>query len=155
MEALKGCGYDETVICPHNESHLILKSRLQRHLIRCTPRHPNNDKVTCPFNSTHLIEKKALNHHVENCPDRASFDLYKYKIDTKPYRDLTEVDVEPSEPEIESLDLEPQEDWSDYNVPTYNPEKYCNNARILRTKIGGTPSEKKAFKEAQRNKFKN
>ncbi|XP_055383210.1 gametocyte-specific factor 1 homolog [Condylostylus longicornis] len=154
MEALKKCGYNEVVECPYNKSHLILKTRIQKHLIQCRKSYPNQEKSTCPFNTTHLINKKEFSYHVEICPDRASFDLYKYKIDSRPYSSENENFDENMDEPNSTIDEQPVEDWSNDNVPSYNPQQYCNKLPLLRTKVGGTPSEKRAFREAQREVFK-
>lgn len=53
-------GYDETVECPYNKSHNILKSRIQTHLVKCRKSYPNAVKETCTFNPTHLVNKQEF-----------------------------------------------------------------------------------------------
>lgn len=53
-------GYDEMVTCPYNSVHLILKSRIQTHLVKCRQSHLGVKKERCPFNSSHLINEPEL-----------------------------------------------------------------------------------------------
>lgn len=50
----------DLLMCPYNESHLILRKRFQVHLIRCRRSYPNAPMVVCPFNVTHRINKVEL-----------------------------------------------------------------------------------------------
>lgn len=51
-------GYDETVICPYNKCHVILKSRIQTHLVKCAKQHPEIQLDTCPFDITHKFRSE-------------------------------------------------------------------------------------------------
>lgn len=55
-------GYDKMVVCPYNKSHMILKSRIQTHLVKCEKQHPEIKLETCPFDITHRFrpEEKAV-----------------------------------------------------------------------------------------------
>lgn len=97
-------GYDSTVICPYNKCHVILKSRIQTHLIKCGRQHPEIKLETCPFDMTHKFraEEKDVRFfnsnfgllflklkifwfkqkHIEECPSRENFDRYVYSIGT-------------------------------------------------------------------------
>lgn len=104
----KLAGYDETVVCPYNSSHIILKERIQTHLVKCARSHPNIKLDTCPFNVTHRYrpEHKAVSQfslfkqlylcitklcsscfkqrHLEECTSRESFDRYAFEIENGP-----------------------------------------------------------------------
>ena len=61
---------DPVVICPYNEKHLIFKSRLQKHIVKCEKKYPEHYKVMCPYNATHRLFKSQLEEHVITCPTR-------------------------------------------------------------------------------------
>lgn len=54
-------GYENTVVCPYNKSHIILKQRIQTHLIKCAKQHPHIHLETCPFDITHKFPKEEMN----------------------------------------------------------------------------------------------
>ncbi|XP_034175326.1 uncharacterized protein LOC117602012 [Osmia lignaria lignaria] len=61
---------DSVVICPYNKNHLISKSRLQRHIVKCEKNYPEHYKVMCPYNATHRLFKNEITEHVVTCPTR-------------------------------------------------------------------------------------
>uniref|UniRef100_A0A2C9LQW8 CHHC U11-48K-type domain-containing protein n=1 Tax=Biomphalaria glabrata TaxID=6526 RepID=A0A2C9LQW8_BIOGL len=65
---------DDTVICPYDPAHVILKKSLQNHLIKCRENHKRSRKVTCKFNKTHIIPAPELSHHLQHCDSRSVFD---------------------------------------------------------------------------------
>lgn len=96
-------GYEETVQCPYEKSHIILKHRFQTHLIKCKRSHPDIQLEICPFDQTHHVAKNELDvsfnfnftiiatffsnrynllmqNHVKTCPSRAVFDLHVYNV---------------------------------------------------------------------------
>lgn len=54
-------GYDEQAVCPYNKCHVILKSRLQKHLINCAKQYPEIKLDTCPFDITHKYRPEEKN----------------------------------------------------------------------------------------------
>ena len=59
--------HEETLTCPYNPSHQILKSKMTVHLVRC--RRSNLDKKVeiCPFNSSHHVKKEDYDSHLRIC----------------------------------------------------------------------------------------
>lgn len=116
-------GYDETVACPYNKSHVILKSRLQTHLVKCARNYPDIRLVLCPFNVTHRFrpEEKAVNQryqfaqaHIETCPSRASFDQYRYTVvDRHAEQKPIEFELPPPTQSAENNDVESWDDVSE------------------------------------------
>lgn len=164
-------GYNELLQCPYEKAHRIQAHAMSKHLFKCRKNHPNQKFVSCPFNESHRVAALELKLHAQNCEDRASFETYKYYITTgakekdmkepelvynnsppkdlyKKYRDKTS-DEEP-EPEQKSSLLDDDECWDDMNAPAYNPQKYCETAKVIRKATLKTPSEKKAFYESER-----
>lgn len=45
--------HEDTVICPYDPHHKILRARLAVHLVKCSKQHPNANLVTCSYDSTH------------------------------------------------------------------------------------------------------
>ncbi|KZC14830.1 PREDICTED: gametocyte-specific factor 1 [Dufourea novaeangliae] len=69
---------DPVVICPYNKSHLIAKSRLQIHIVKCEKQYPENYKVMCPYNATHRMFKTELEEHIITCPTRSVSEAEMY-----------------------------------------------------------------------------
>lgn len=72
-------GYDKTVVCPYNKCHIIMKSRIQTHLVKCGKQHPEIKLETCPFDITHRFrpEEKAVSiQHRMN--DFHSFNIFHF-----------------------------------------------------------------------------
>lgn len=61
---------DPVVICPYDQKHLIFKSRLQKHIVKCEKKYPEHYKVMCPYNATHRLFKSQLEEHIITCPTR-------------------------------------------------------------------------------------
>ncbi|XP_055614357.1 gametocyte-specific factor 1 homolog [Uranotaenia lowii] len=170
-------GYTELVQCPYEKAHRIQPHAMSKHLFKCRKNHPKLDYVSCPFNESHRVPAQELKLHSKDCPDRASIETYKYSIATtasacipgeqsqqpkliynrqKPdpihtnYRNpRPEVsDDDDGEPAAASLDDD--ECWDDMNLPAYNPQEYCKNAKVIRKATLKTPAEKKKFYENER-----
>ncbi|XP_053983175.1 gametocyte-specific factor 1-like [Hylaeus anthracinus] len=62
---------DPVVICPYNKNHLISKSRLQKHIVKCEKQYPEHYKILCPYNATHRLFKHELEEHIITCPARS------------------------------------------------------------------------------------
>lgn len=61
---------DSVVRCPYNESHLIASSRIQKHILKCEKKFPEDFKVMCPYNASHRLFKSDLEEHIVTCPMR-------------------------------------------------------------------------------------
>ncbi|OAD54812.1 Gametocyte-specific factor 1 [Eufriesea mexicana] len=61
---------DSVGICPYNKNHIITKSRLQKHIVKCEKQFPTHYKVMCPYNATHRLFKEELEEHIITCPAR-------------------------------------------------------------------------------------
>lgn len=53
-------GYKETVVCPYNKAHVILKSRFMTHLIKCEKNYPDSELIKCPFDTSHRVMPDEL-----------------------------------------------------------------------------------------------
>ncbi|XP_017878491.1 gametocyte-specific factor 1-like [Ceratina calcarata] len=62
---------DHVVKCPY-DNHLISRSRIQKHLVKCEKRFPTNYKVMCPYDATHRIFEHELKEHVLTCLSRGA-----------------------------------------------------------------------------------
>uniref|UniRef100_A0A182V3Y0 CHHC U11-48K-type domain-containing protein n=1 Tax=Anopheles merus TaxID=30066 RepID=A0A182V3Y0_ANOME len=61
---------DEMLICPYNESHVIVRHRMPYHLVKCKKHHDANQSLqTCPFNAMHVMPKENIRTHIQTCPD--------------------------------------------------------------------------------------
>lgn len=72
-------GYEETVICPYDKCHVIMKHRIQTHLIKCARNHAHIKLEVCPFDATHRFqssEKKVRGLKNLFCQKNLIFSVY-------------------------------------------------------------------------------
>ncbi|XP_076166949.1 uncharacterized protein LOC143146523 [Ptiloglossa arizonensis] len=69
---------DPVVICPYDKNHLIARSRIQKHIVKCEKQYPEHYKVLCPYNATHRLFKHELEEHIITCPARSVLDYEMY-----------------------------------------------------------------------------
>ncbi|CAK9799075.1 Gametocyte-specific factor 1 [Anthophora quadrimaculata] len=69
---------DPIMRCPYNKSHSIVKSRLQKHIVKCEKNYPDHYKVMCPYNATHRLFKIELEEHIITCPTRSVLETEMY-----------------------------------------------------------------------------
>ncbi|XP_013100706.2 uncharacterized protein DDB_G0283697-like [Stomoxys calcitrans] len=134
---------DDMVECPYNNSHRMLRKRLQSHLLKCRIQYPDVELRKCPFNLSHLIPEPEFTHHVTNCSDRKLITQYKY--------DAPDEVIEEEHPKHEPIQSE--ENWDDTDVPDYDPTKYVEKADVIRQPLGPTPSLRKAFIKEERKRL--
>ncbi|KAH0566965.1 uncharacterized protein LOC123269809 [Cotesia glomerata] len=99
----------DSVICPYDRSHIIDRSRLQRHLVKCSKNFPPNYKETCPFNATHLMSESELKIHIKNCPDRKYIDHDQFRFVLKNHGSINSLPPSIAESSIDHYD----ESWND------------------------------------------
>ncbi|XP_005177541.2 protein snwA [Musca domestica] len=133
---------EDMVECPYNNSHRMLRKRLQSHLLKCRIHYPNVELRKCPFNLSHLIPEPEFTHHATNCPDRKLITQYKYDAP-----ESVEEEVPKHTP------IESEENWDETDVPDYDPKKYVENATVIRCPQGPTPSERKEFIKKERKRL--
>ena len=44
---------EDLVVCPYDPAHMIRRTRMAYHLIKCKEQHPGVDLAVCPYNATH------------------------------------------------------------------------------------------------------
>ncbi|XP_061386373.1 gametocyte-specific factor 1 homolog [Musca vetustissima] len=159
----------ELLQCPYEISHMIMRKRFQVHLVRCRKNHPKAEVVTCPFNVTHRVNKVELEWHLSNCFDRKSFENFRNRpapvvgLSSSIDRTFCESDATNRSLSISLASdvtivggefVEPTESWDDEpQVPSYNPTDYIHKADVLRMPVGMTPSERNAFRLAERKRL--
>ncbi|XP_078047112.1 uncharacterized protein LOC144475266 [Augochlora pura] len=100
---------DPVVICPYNKSHLIAKSRIQKHIVKCEKNYPDNYKVMCPYDATHRLFQEEFEEHIITCPSRnvVQSDMY---IDPKNHGCITfpmPSEISSTVDDTENWDFEP------------------------------------------------
>ncbi|XP_053691073.1 gametocyte-specific factor 1 homolog [Sabethes cyaneus] len=150
-------GYEDIVECPYNRAHQIMSFRMQTHLFKCRKNHKDLKYVKCPFNETHDMPEQELKFHSSVCPDRETFDRYKYCISTSAATFAPEVAASAqatTEYTYNPKDDIDEESWeTGCKVRPYNPAAYARRSNVIRRCTGMAPSEKKAFKEAERQRL--
>ncbi|XP_029723168.1 gametocyte-specific factor 1 homolog [Aedes albopictus] len=148
-------GYEDLVECPYNRAHQIMQFRMQTHLTKCRKNYKDLKYVKCPFNETHDIPQKELALHVESCVDRESFDRYKFCVATSAATIVPEVASSVDESLDNRIMGNPAEEMWDEGpmVRAYNPQAYAARSNVIRKCTGMAPSQKKAFKEAERQRL--
>ncbi|XP_044013476.1 gametocyte-specific factor 1 homolog [Aphidius gifuensis] len=139
------------LICPLDKHHVILKHRMQIHLVKCEKNHDMTKKSKCPYNNTHIVDKIVFQHHIETCPDAKSFNEYVYNTDEKRLPGILPLEDIIKRQEDFVCD---EESWdSPINGPGYDPFKCSENKAVFRQLPTSTSkSGRKAFREAERKR---
>ncbi|SPP78098.1 gametocyte-specific factor 1 homolog [Drosophila guanche] len=136
---------DDILICPFDEGHSILRSRMAVHLVRCAPNHHGSKKVNCPFNITHICTITEMKIHVNNCPNRSAFEEF-----VNPDR-LTAPCMLPHEMKGE---IKCSENWDDGpDDPTYNPSANCAGKYLICNPQGNPPAVRRQIRDMERLRF--
>ncbi|XP_034478108.1 gametocyte-specific factor 1 homolog [Drosophila innubila] len=137
--------YKNFVVCPYDKHHVVLACRLATHLVKCSANHPGNRMVRCPFNSTHVLQASFLSTHVLTCPNLKDLMHFTNK----------ETFRSPDQMAGRVEYIYCQENWNDEpETKVYDPQEHCSKNILLRSLVGGTPSQRKEFRETERKKFK-
>uniref|UniRef100_A0A1B6KZ77 CHHC U11-48K-type domain-containing protein n=1 Tax=Graphocephala atropunctata TaxID=36148 RepID=A0A1B6KZ77_9HEMI len=88
---------DYFVTCSFDPHHILLRSRMPYHIVKCIKAHPNHNKIQCPFDSTEYIDPEEFPEHIRICGSKRTIfqttcdtaDIIKYsnpcKIHKTPY----------------------------------------------------------------------
>lgn len=49
--------YDPLITCPYDPAHRVIKSGMQRHIVKCEINNRKKELMTCIYNSTHRIQR--------------------------------------------------------------------------------------------------
>ncbi|XP_076283435.1 uncharacterized protein LOC143210437 [Lasioglossum baleicum] len=142
---------DTMVLCPYDETHQVRRSKLPYHLTRCklnNNRSKNDSKVCCPFNAFHIIDKEHFESHIDECPSVGN--VKNFLHDLEPQRLLGIVPLE----EVNKLIVPTMKNWKEEDVETYDPWKSTFTRNIIRCKSGGSKTQRKEFKLAERKRLK-
>lgn len=152
-------GYEDLVECPYNRAHQIMSSRMQSHLYKCRKNYKDLKFVKCPYNETHDYPEQEMPNHVKECPDRESLVRYKLTVATSAatfaQEEASSVKVAaPVGNKVYENEVEGEELWdAGPSVRAYNPKAHASRTNVIRKNMGMTPLEKKAFKEAERQRL--
>lgn len=139
--------------CPYDRSHWIMRKRFQIHMVRCSKSHLNEDKIACPFNISHLFKKEEMETHASTCAERK---YYEHYCNVSPIVGMSATYL-PNDATRASFEYQlpdPAESWdNDTEVPTYDPNQYAERANVLRSPVGLTPKQRKAFRLAERRRL--
>lgn len=69
---------DSYVQCSFNQHHIILRSKLASHIVKCKKNYPRHNKIQCPFDATEYIDRDKLQCHLVVCKSRRSLVADKY-----------------------------------------------------------------------------
>lgn len=58
---------DYFVICSFDPNHVILRSRMPYHILKCLQQHPNHNKKQCPYDATEYIDPEHYEKHILTC----------------------------------------------------------------------------------------
>ncbi|XP_066252142.1 gametocyte-specific factor 1 homolog [Euwallacea similis] len=145
MEALRN--NDEQVMCPYNPAHFIRKCRMDVHLVKCRKSHKNSEKLAiCDFNSKHRIPEPELEYHLQCCPNRNIVELDISVEDT-----AHSCPLQPNSSGTSTVPIDTS--WDGEDVPTYNPQEYCESQPILRRLDTEPAAVKRNFRIAERLRF--
>ncbi|KAJ8985643.1 hypothetical protein NQ317_015139 [Molorchus minor] len=134
---------EEKIMCPYNRAHHIRRSRMNTHLVKCKKNYPDAKLIECDFNVDHKIPEPELQYHHENCPDKVKIEYTVYQ----------EEGADPDMYPVQNIAIESEETWDDYNVPAYNPNKYCENAEVIRHIDVQSAAKRKDFRVKERQRL--
>jgi len=139
---------DDTVVCPYNNSHIILRTRFGNHLIKCKKQYPNTPMRTCRFNSLHIIHRDEMDEHERNCEDGK--DICRAPVDT----DIVNVNVPP--PSRANANDFTGESWDTIDVGPvgYNPELASEKVLYVRMKNHLSRGAQNAWKAQEHERIR-
>lgn len=73
---------DSYVQCSFEPSHIILRSKMPNHLIKCKANHPGHNKIQCFYNASEYIDPTNLAQHIYECECR------NFEFEKKRHEDL-------------------------------------------------------------------
>nr|XP_033323848.1 gametocyte-specific factor 1 homolog [Megalopta genalis]XP_033323849.1 gametocyte-specific factor 1 homolog [Megalopta genalis]XP_033323850.1 gametocyte-specific factor 1 homolog [Megalopta genalis]XP_033323851.1 gametocyte-specific factor 1 homolog [Megalopta genalis]XP_033323852.1 gametocyte-specific factor 1 homolog [Megalopta genalis]XP_033323853.1 gametocyte-specific factor 1 homolog [Megalopta genalis] len=138
---------DEIVTCPYDRSHRVSSSKLLRHLFRCKQSNSSEMKICCPFDAFHIINNDDLKQHIANCESSGNMERYLYSFESP--KQLGTVPLKAAA----KLTVPIMKDWEEEDVQTYEPWKNTENKDIIRCKSGGTRSQRRDFRLAERTRL--
>ncbi|XP_020807102.1 gametocyte-specific factor 1 homolog [Drosophila serrata] len=131
------------VVCPFDNVHRLLPSRLAVHLVRCARNFPSAKMVRCPFNVTHVHSVADMMTHVACCPNRSTM-VHYMNPETLP----------PVEPRPADFCVQSAEDWdAEPPAKTYNPRTHCENNFLILNPQGNAPAVRREIRERERRRF--
>lgn len=101
---------DYYVRCSFDSNHIILRSRMPYHIIKCVKNHPGHNKIQCPYDATEYIDSDELTNHLLTCESKKSLCADRYELAELKARDL--MGKNQSTPYIHDSAPRLDEDWS-------------------------------------------
>ncbi|XP_074108849.1 uncharacterized protein LOC141533723 [Cotesia typhae] len=151
--------FEDTIIkCPVNKFHKVSKSKMRKHLEKCLKANKLINKTICAYNPLHIIDTDEREKHLLECEDNPKIYISWIDSSIKPnYSGVISVNeaVEEVDKVLAAFGETKQKKTEFIECSAYDPVKANINRALYRPPlIGGTKSEKKAFrkKEVQRHK---
>nr|XP_022909405.1 gametocyte-specific factor 1 homolog [Onthophagus taurus] len=133
---------EELKTCPYNVSHRITAKRFLYHLVRCRKANPHVKLVTCPLFAEHKVPEPELEYHIQTCEQRKQLEQELYR--DEPIEERWKID--------RNVPIEYDDTWETTDAPSYNPQLYCEQNRVIRTIQVEPPSVRKQFRQAERER---
>ncbi|KAH0546420.1 gametocyte-specific factor 1 homolog [Cotesia glomerata] len=144
---------DPMVSCPIDDAHRILKSKLQKHLIKCLKANGLVDKMICHYNSLHIININEEKKHLSECESYAKIFVVSTEIAEKPnYSGVVPFDdaVDQVTRALEAIGTSNQEEKICFiDGPAYNPEEAKIHEPVFRSMNGEAKSARKNFRRKE------
>lgn len=134
--------------CPFDNSHRILCTRIQKHIVKCRKNYPKDIKLQCYFDATHVLNPEEFEHHLSICSSSGNIRCFKQslepeqKLGTKSLEETCKVQT----------DTICDEDWSGGNA-TYNPITASESKNVMRSVVGLSKAKKIQFKQYERERI--
>ncbi|XP_051163876.1 uncharacterized protein LOC127283175 [Leptopilina boulardi] len=144
---------DPLQTCPYDESHRVMKSRMQWHLVKCRKNHISDKSQfkTCPYDVTHIINEVEFAYHINNCSKSGSVVNFIQSMEPTrcvgavPMSDIINVYVPPV-----------QENWdNDPPEKTYDALAAAKSKGVSIPEVGLSKAKKKSFIKSERLRIKN
>lgn len=84
---------DELVSCPFDKNHVLLRSRIHYHIVKCRKNHLNIEKIVCPYDATEYLYPEEFATHLFQCKQKTAITRSNYSLkatlEKKAHGDLT------------------------------------------------------------------
>ncbi|XP_018575795.1 gametocyte-specific factor 1 homolog [Anoplophora glabripennis] len=134
---------EEKIMCPYNPAHHIMRKRMNTHLSKCKRNYPESKLVECDFNVNHKVPEPELQYHHENCPDRRKIEHTVYHEEGVPINKFP----------VHNIEVQADESWDSYDVPSYDPVKYCETNVVIRRMDVASAAVRKNFRMEERHRL--
>lgn len=72
---------DYFAVCSFDKNHIVLRSRMPYHIVKCIKRYPGHNKIQCPYDATEYIDPDDYPEHILKCESAESLGTCNEKFE--------------------------------------------------------------------------